>query len=722
MPSRLSPATWFALVMLLAALMLSFVIVTAMRQPALGLTLGWDGTAQGARVLASHGPAAAIPEGTVLRGITDGSDALVFQADDFAAEPASALPTLTAYDVLLQRQERMSRMQAAPSLFLLDANGRRWQVNPGPARGFFALPVAFWVQVVVGLFAWLIASGVWIFRRNEPSARYLLLNGFSTLVFAPFAAVYSTRELALPETTFRWLCDLNFMGGCLYIATMLGLLWYYPRRLGRFPFGPVVIALFGLWWLAQELRLIDSMLHGRRTLVLLGVLATVALGMVQWRGTRTDPVARAALKWFLLAWLVGASLFAALIFVPQMFGVRTDHLQGYAFLLFLLVYGGLAFGILRFRLFDLGEWWFRILLWVIGAITLVTMDLALLLLLNLGSAISLSLALLVCGFLWLPLRGWLWTRLVEKKRPGKEELFRRVLDISLAVTPAERQRHWRALLVSLFDPLQVEPLAAVPAQPELRADGLHLAMPAQSPGMALLLGYPEGGRRLFTPRDLTLAADLLDMLRHADASRDAYNQGAREERSRIARDLHDDIGARLLAGLHQADIADTRQTIQQAITEMRAIINGLTGTGMLLDSAIAELRYETSLRLEAAGIALDWPLADDMEGVLLDYRTYRHYMSMLREIISNIVRHSGAGTVQVRLRREGDRFITEVVDDGRGLCEDAAGSGGHGLANLVQRARALHGTLALQGGGNGTHVRIELPLESAATLASGSTP
>jgi len=46
MPSRLSPATWFALVMLLAALMLSFGIVTAMRQPALGLTLGWDGTAQ----------------------------------------------------------------------------------------------------------------------------------------------------------------------------------------------------------------------------------------------------------------------------------------------------------------------------------------------------------------------------------------------------------------------------------------------------------------------------------------------------------------------------------------------------------------------------------------------------------------------------------------------------------------------------------------------------
>ncbi|MCC2637370.1 MAG: yxjM [Moraxellaceae bacterium] len=710
MPQRLSPASGFVLALLVAAALLSLVISFAMRQPALGLQLRWDDAAGGARVLASHGPAAAIPEGTLLNAVTAGGDYLALARTDLVAEPASALPTLSAYDAFLARQEALSRLQAQPSLTFIDSTGHPHALTPLPSRGVFTLPVEFWVQLAVGLFAWLIAAGVWIFRREEASARYLLLSGLSTLVFAPFAAVYSTRELALPGEQFRWLCDLNFLGGCLYSAAMLALLWYYPKRLGRLALGPLVIAAFGLWWVAQELRFIDSMFMGRRSLVLLALLATVALGVAQWRGTRRDPVARAALQWFLLAWLLGTTLFAALIFVPQVFGVRTDHLQGYAFLLFLLVYGGLAFGILRFRLFNLGEWWFRILLWVIGAIVFVVLDLFLLLMLNLGSTVSLSLSLLVCGFLWLPLRGWLWTRLVQKNLPQKEELFRRVLDISLSISNEERSQRWHALLTLLFDPLEVDVVSGTVSRPQLHDDGLRLALPAQGAQVpALQLSWPEGGRRLFTPRDVALANEIIDMLRHADASRDAYNQGVREERTRIARDLHDDIGARLLDGLHQDDIRETREAIRQAITEMRTLINGLTGADLQLDAAIAELRHEASLRLEAAGITLDWPPSASHAEQALDFRRYRHYLSMVREIISNIIRHSAATAVQVSIHREAGHLVTTIRDNGHGLDSDST-LAGKGFYNLQGRAAELGGRIDIDSASEGTCLRIEFPL------------
>src|SRR5690606_11300077 len=102
---------------------------------------------------------------------------------------------------------------------------------------------------------------------------------------------------------------------------------------------------------------------------------TFLLAWVQWRKTRRDPIGRAALRWFLLSWLLGSGLFCLLILLPQMFGVDTSAVQGFGFLLFLLVYGGLAFGILRFRLFGLDEWWLRVVTWMGALMVLVSLDL-----------------------------------------------------------------------------------------------------------------------------------------------------------------------------------------------------------------------------------------------------------------------------------------------------------------------------------------------------------
>lgn len=726
----LPPGGWLLLAFLYAFALAATVITLATQQPWLGLELRWDAAAGGAVVRSAQGPAAAVPTGAVLvrvdpAGTRDGGTAsagaagIAFEREDFIAEPASALQTYADYDRFLARQGEIAALQRGGTLVFIDKSGARHAVAPEASRPIRHLPVEFWVQVAVGVFAWLIAAAVWTFRQNEASARYLLLSGWSTALFAPFAAVYSTRELALPMAQFRWLCDFNFYGGCIYVATMVALLWYYPRRLGRLALGPLLVAIYTAWWFAQQGRLIETLLMGRRSLVFAGLIATFVLGVVQWRGTRRDPVARAALQWFLLSWLVGVSLFSALIFVPQIFGVSTDHLQGYAFSLFLLVYGGLAFGILRYRLFDLGDWWFRILLWITAAVLFVALDLLLLLALGLSSTVSLSLALLVCGFIWLPLRGWLWGRLVEPRTLGRQELFRRVVEVSLAPTRQARFARGRELLDALFSPLQVELADDVPGV-TVTDDGLVMRMPARGDTPALRLAYPGGGRRLFTSRDRALAEDMLAMLQQADASRDAYNQGVLEERARIGRDLHDDIGSRLLTGLYQGSLDETRQAIRHAIAEMSTIINGLSGHDMALEELIASMRHETGLRLEAVNIALDWPLHAQLPGVTLDYRLYRNYMSVLRELISNVLRHAGATRVRVEVRVEAGVLVTEVEDDGSGLPQPAASARqGHGLENLRRRLTDLGGDVMWSSSAAGTRVCLHLPLAGTAPVGAG---
>ncbi|MDY6949060.1 MAG: hypothetical protein SXG53_25475, partial [Pseudomonadota bacterium] len=425
-PLRFPPRHYLLAAAVCAGAMVLLVLMLATQQPWLGLRFAYDSEAGGARVSAAYRDSTLTP-GTLVTGIGGAEREMEFQAMDFTVEPDGNLSTYADYEIFLQRQEQLYAIQSGTLVELRTASGAVHRVVPDTHRPLFTLPPEFWVSLVVGVFAWLLSAAVWSFRPHDPSARYLLVSGLATLMFAPLAAIYTTRELALPATLFRWLNDLNFFGGNLYLAAMPALLWYYPRPLGRAAVGPWLIAAFLAWFALQQSGLIESMIVGRRLSALIALLLTAIFAVLQWRGTRRDPIARAALRWFLLAWIVGTALFSILIFVPQLYGVDTGPLQGYSFLIFLLIYAGLALGILRYGLFGLGQWWSRILRWVVGVLLLVSLDLLFSLGLQLSSGMSLSLALLICGFVWLPLRSRLWHYLTGARSGSTRDSFRKAV-------------------------------------------------------------------------------------------------------------------------------------------------------------------------------------------------------------------------------------------------------------------------------------------------------
>lgn len=131
-------------------------------------------------------------------------------------------------------------------------------------------------------------------------------------------------------------------------------------------------------------------------------------------------------------------------------------------------------------------------------------------------------------------------------------------------------------MTSVFEPLEIADCGdSMGSGVSIRSDGLSMELPAIGPLGGLLPGYARGGRSLFRPHDAALAGELVYMLEHGFESLAAYRKGVLEERGRIARDMHDNIGAGLLGALHSpdADVKDLK--IRESLADLRKVINDI---------------------------------------------------------------------------------------------------------------------------------------------------
>ncbi|MBV8199080.1 MAG: MEDS domain-containing protein [Acidobacteria bacterium] len=206
---------------------------------------------------------------------------------------------------------------------------------------------------------------------------------------------------------------------------------------------------------------------------------------------------------------------------------------------------------------------------------------------------------------------------------------------------------------------------------------------------------------------------------------------AREEESaRIAREVHDEVGQMLTA--LRLDVAWLERQVGPLPPPVRGALGGkLLDMSQLLDlAADAVHRIVSELRpgiLDELGLeaAVEWyvgefekrteiccRLVSAMAGVKLSPDHATALFRILQEALTNIARHAGATTVDIRLATAASRVTLEVVDDGRGIPEDKIGdSRSIGLLGMRERARALGGDLAVYPDlPHGTTVQVVLPL------------
>jgi signal transduction histidine kinase len=197
-----------------------------------------------------------------------------------------------------------------------------------------------------------------------------------------------------------------------------------------------------------------------------------------------------------------------------------------------------------------------------------------------------------------------------------------------------------------------------------------------------------------------------------------------EDRHRIARDLHDSVIQDLFAvglGLQglSAQVADlgvaetldkSIDTLDEAVNRLRRYVFELretsrpaTGLDERIQALVARMGavYPANVRL-----TLDEFESRDSDDELL---------LIVTEALSNALRHSHAENVEIRLSRQGEDLVLEVVDDGIGF-DSAFSPAGMGLANMRTRAYGLGGTVEVESiPGKGTTVEVRFPVSAAPT-------
>ncbi|PKM21978.1 MAG: hypothetical protein CVV10_06610, partial [Gammaproteobacteria bacterium HGW-Gammaproteobacteria-14] len=331
--------------------------------------------------------------------------------------------------------------------------------------------------------------------------------------------------------------------------------------------------------------------------------------------------------------------------------------------------------------------WFRALSWFGGALLLIALDMLLVYGLHLSGDISLVLALLICGLVWLPFRQWLWQRLIQRYAAPEQNLFRDIVAIALAPQLKERGQRWVDLLTGTFRPLSVQALAEDVERVSLVEHGRALRIPALVGLPACELSYADAGRRLFGSRDIALVLQMMAMLRYADSSRDAYQRGASGERERIRRDIHDDIGARLLTLLHTCG-PEHRPLIRETLDDARALVKTMEMSVTDSRQALEHWQAEIRQRCEAAAVELHWQQFESDQELILTPREYSNLTRILREAVSNALRHGAPNNVTVVIEANVSGVTATVCDDGNAK-PASQWERGRGCNIMQERAREI---------------------------------
>lgn len=661
----------------------------------------WRPTASGAPELVSGGPHAALKahEGRQLTQLLD-SDGLAVATGSLLWGSSPRWGTDDQRRALeLADLQQLSAALAQAQVTLVFDDAQRVDVHPMP-RGLAGLSGTFWLLSLVSLVLYLVAM---VLVLAQPSGRNLLYAVMAICQCANLLlqGIVSSDLPGLPAGFIGLIYPLQTGLDLAVVAAIVHASSLHPHRLP----GASAIAAAGwfgavtVWSGVQQGSLASGWWWIQATYGLYGL---AGIGLLAW-SHRIEPHpfavvlqrfgAVACVAWLLLTAFISTTVNQPVLHQSVvLIGPMTWHVF---FALVLLFVPFLS------RVRPLTRE-FALLAGVSAVAT--SLDLLFVAIFSLGQFASLTLALFVALAVYAGARQWTLDRVLGRRAITIEQMFGQLYQVAREVElhPEKAPQLLERLLRDLFDPLEWTIARKRITAARAVADGSTLLLPV--PQMlanadpwttgSIVMRFAHRGRRLFTDEDAQLAGRIVEQLERAIAFDRAVEQGRSEERARLAQDLHDDIGARLLTLMYQAPSQEMESYIRHTLQDLKTLTRGLAAPSHCLSHAIGEWKADLTQRLALANVKLHWHASVD-EDVALTVVQWSAWTRVLRELVSNVIAHAGAQNVSVSLRLAGQCWTLEVSDDGHGR-EPQGWAPGLGVGGVRKRVRQLGGDVAWQ--------------------------
>jgi signal transduction histidine kinase len=190
-------------------------------------------------------------------------------------------------------------------------------------------------------------------------------------------------------------------------------------------------------------------------------------------------------------------------------------------------------------------------------------------------------------------------------------------------------------------------------------------------------------------------------------------RSALKERERIYRDLHDDLGSQLLQMIYSAPAPEFADQARAVLQNLGDVVSRSRGEPGRLSDVLADIENEARQRLSAVQAELSWEQTPKLPDPSLDagQALHLHLHRIVREGISNAIRHAAAKHLRVRVRPDGSQLLLDLTDDGFGPPPE---HDGQGMSNMRSRVVELHGRIEWTPGTlGGTKIVLRFPLPTA---------
>ena len=199
-----------------------------------------------------------------------------------------------------------------------------------------------------------------------------------------------------------------------------------------------------------------------------------------------------------------------------------------------------------------------------------------------------------------------------------------------------------------------------------------------------------------------------------------------KERARIARDIHDELGARLTELALEGEVAQTelpegsavRPRLEALCEKARAVSGAMDELVWMVNSRRDTLRDFANFAcrhaqrfLSQTSIRCRLDVEADLPEVLFELPVRRNLLLGVKEALNNAVKYSGATEVLLSIHRRGQTLLVVVEDNGEGFDLEKADSSRNGLTNMVERMKEVGGVCRISAkAGVGCRVKFQVPL------------